>query len=362
MDLSTTYLGLQLKNPLVASASPLTKQVEYARHLEEAGVSAIVMYSLFEEQIIHESFELDHFLSRGTETFAEALTYLPDIGTYSIGAESYIEDLARIKQSVSIPVIGSLNGVSTGGWVRYAKRIEEAGADALELNIYYMAVDLDLTSAELEDAYVQLVKDIRKEVQIPIAIKLSPYYTAFPNFARRLVEAGANGLVLFNRFYQPDFDLEELEVVPHLVLSTSNEMRLPLRWIALLYGRIQADFALTSGIHTAEDTLKAMMGGAKVAMMTSVLLKNGIGQVQDILNEICTWMEEKEYDSIAQMQGSMSMQAVAEPAAFERANYMRVLSSYDDDGTASGLHTAITEKLIRRDLTSSSEDSFWTEG
>lgn len=362
MDLTTTYLGLQLKNPLVASASPLTRKVEHARHMEDSGIAAIVTHSLFEEQIIHESLELDHFLSRGTETFAESLTYLPDIGTYSIGASAYVDDLKRLKDTVSIPVIASLNGVSTGGWISYAKRMEEAGVDALELNIYYIPVDPDITSAELEDAYVQLVKDIRAEVQIPIAIKLSPFYTALPNFARRLVEAGANGLVLFNRFYQPDFDLEELEVVPHLVLSNSNEMRLPLRWIALLYGRLDADFALTSGIHTAADALKATMAGASISMVASTLLQNGIGKTQDILNDLQTWMEEKEYDSITQMKGSMSMQAVAEPAAFERANYMRVLSSYDDDGTGTGIHTAITDRVIRRNLSSTADDSFWTEG
>jgi len=362
MDLTTTYLGLHLKNPLVASASPLTRKAEQARHLEEAGVAAIVMHSLFEEQIIHESLELDHFLSRGTDTFAESLTYLPDIGTYSIGADAYIEDLARTKEAVSIPVMGSLNGVSTGGWIKYAKKIEEAGADALELNIYYLPMDPEITSAQLEDAYVQLVKDMHTEVQIPIAVKLSPFYTALPNFAARLVEAGAHGLVLFNRFYQPDFDLEELEVVPQLVLSNSNEMCLPLRWIALLHGRLQTDFALTSGIHTAEDVLKATMAGANASMMTSALLQNGTSVVQDILNDLQVWMEEKEYESITQMRGSMSMQAVAEPAAFERANYMRVLSSYDDDGTGKGIHTAISNRLFRPGLSSTSEDAFWTEG
>ncbi len=334
VDLTTTYLGLKLKNPLVASASPLSKKVEIVQRMEEAGIAAVVMYSLFEEQIIHESLELDHFLNRGTNTFAESLTYLPDIGTYSIGADTYEENVYRLKQAVQIPIIGSLNGVSTGGWIEHAHMIEQAGADALELNIYYLPTDPNLTSSEIEEAYITLVRDIRAKVQIPIAVKLSPFFTALPNFARRLVEAGANGLVLFNRFYQPDFDLETLEVVPHLVLSNSNEMRLPLRWIAMLYGRIQTDFALTSGIHNATDVVKASMAGANVAMMTSVLLQGGVRRISDILSGLQAWMIEHEYTSIRQMLGSMSQQAVAEPAAFERANYMKELSSFDDANLA----------------------------
>jgi len=330
VDLKTTYLGLKLKNPLVASPSPLSEKVENVKRLEEAGVSAVVMYSLFEEQILHESLELDHFLNQGTETYAEALSYLPDTGKYSLTPEKYLDHLRAIKRSVSIPVIGSLNGVSTGGWIKYAKKIEEAGADALELNIYFLPTNAGVISAELEDSYVTLVQDVRLQVKIPLAIKLSPFFTALPNLAKRLVEAGANGLVLFNRFYQPDFDLEQLEVVPNLVLSTSRELRLPMRWIAMLYGRVQADFALTSGVHTAEDALKAVMAGASVAMTTSALLKNGISKASEILKDMETWMEEHEYVSIQQMKGSMSQKAVAEPAAFERANYMKELSSYKD--------------------------------
>ncbi len=328
-DLTTTYLGLQLKNPLVASASPLSKKVDTVRRLEDAGAAAVVMYSLFEEQIAHESYELDHYLNRGTHSFAESLSYFPDLDHYNLGPEPYLEHLHRIKQAVSIPVIGSLNGVSSGGWVEYAYKIEQAGADALELNIYYLPTDVDLSGAELEDVYVKLVGDVRERVKLPIALKLSPFFTALPNMARRFVEAGANGLVLFNRFYQPDFDLEELEVVPNLELSTSHELRLPLRWIALLYGRIQADFALTSGVHTAQDVLKAVMAGASVAMMTSTLLENGVGRLMHILTDLQEWMEEHEYESIAQMKGSMSQRAVAEPAAFERANYMKALNSFD---------------------------------
>ena len=328
-DLTTTYLGLHLKNPLVASASPLSKKLETVRRIEDAGAAALVMYSLFEEQITHESHELDHYLERGTHSFAEALTYFPDLDYPNLGTEPYLEHLHKIKQAVNIPVIGSLNGISTGGWVEYAHRIEQAGADALELNIYYLPTDPDLTGAELEEVYVQLVKDVRAKIKLPIAVKLSPYFTALPNLAKRIVEAGADGLVLFNRFYQPDFDLEELEVVPNLVLSTSHELRLPLRWIAILYGRIKADLALTSGVHTAQDVLKAMMAGANVAMMTSTLLENGVGRFMHILTDLQEWMEEHEYESIEQMRGSMSQQAVTEPAAFERANYIRALNTFD---------------------------------
>jgi dihydroorotate dehydrogenase (fumarate) len=328
VDLTTTYLGLNLKNPLVASSSPLSQKIETAQQLEQAGVSAIVMYSLFEEQIIHESLKLHNDLLRGTESFAEALDYLPEIGQYSIGPDAYIANLKAVKNALKIPVIGSLNGVSTGGWIEYARKIEQAGADALELNLYYLATDPDLTCDEMEDTYVNLVSDIRKQIQLPLAVKLSPFFSALPNFARRLSESGANGLVLFNRFYQPDFDLEALEVVPNLVLSNSHELRLPLRWIAILYGRVQTDFALTSGVHSGADILKAMMAGAKVTTVTSEFLQHGIGRATEMLAEVETWMEDHEYISIKQMQGSMSQQAVAQPATFERANYMKVLSSY----------------------------------
>jgi len=329
-DLSTTYLGLHLKNPLVASASPLSRKIETAQKLQDAGIAAIVMYSLFEEQIIHESLELDHYLNRGTESFAEALSYLPDTGTYSLTPEKYLEHLSALKKSLSIPVIGSLNGVSRGGWTRYARYIQDAGADALELNLYYIPTDITLTSQELENTYVDLVQSVREAITIPLAVKLSPFVTSLPNLAHRLVAAGVNGLVLFNRFYQPDFDLEELEIVPTLELSTSAELRLPLRWISILYGKIKTDFALTSGVHSAQDVLKAMMAGAKVTMMASALLRNGVEIIPTILREMEWWIESHEYTSLKQMQGSMSQQAVAEPAAFERANYMKVLNSWRD--------------------------------
>ncbi|MGD0750523.1 MAG: dihydroorotate dehydrogenase-like protein [Anaerolineales bacterium] len=329
VDLTTTYLGLKLKNPIVASAAqPISEKLETAKKLEEAGISALVMYSLFEEQIIHESLELDHYLSTGTDFSREVTSYYPQTGNFTLTPETYIEAVHKTKKALSIPVIGSLNGVSTGGWIKYARKIEEAGADALELNLYYLATDPTLTASELEESYVTLVGDVCKSIKIPVGVKLSPFLTAIPNVAQRLAKAGAKGLVLFNRFYQPDIDLETLEVVPNLVLSNSNDMRLPLRWIAILYGRIQADLALTSGVHTAEDVLKAMMAGANVAMMTSELLQNGFGRVPAILADIEKWMVDREYSSIQQMRGSLSQKAVKEPAAFERANYMKILNSY----------------------------------
>lgn len=330
VDLTTSYLGLALKNPIVAAASPLSKKLAGIKKLEDAGASAVVMYSLFEEQIIHESLALDYFLNRGTDTYAESLTYFPDLQHYNIGPEEYLNLIRKAKCAVDIPIIGSLNGVSTGGWIDYAKQIEQAGADALELNTYYLATDHDLLGQELEQNYIDLVKNVRSQIKIPLAVKLSPFFTSLPNLAQSLVQAGANGLVLFNRFMQPDLDVETLEVTPNLILSNSNDMRLPLRWIAILYGRVQADLALTSGVHTVQDVLKSMMAGASVTMLASVLLTNGITHVTDLLTDIQRWMETFEYESIIQMKGSMSQKAVAEPAAFERANYMKALTTFDN--------------------------------
>jgi dihydroorotate dehydrogenase (fumarate) len=327
-DLSTTYLGLKLKNPLVASASPLSERVETVHELEKAGISAVVMYSLFEEQIIHESLELDHYLFYGSESSAEVNSYYPQTGKYTLKAEAYIERLGKIKKAIRIPVIGSLNGVSTGGWIKYARKMEEAGADALELNLYYLPIDPAILGSELEDNYVMLVRDVCRSIRIPVAVKLSPFFTAIPNIAKRMTDVGAKGLVLFNRFYQPDIDLEALEIIPNLFLSNSRDLRLPLRWIAILYGRIQADLALTRGVHTAEDVLKSMMAGASVAMMISELLQKGIGRIPAILADVEKWMSEHEYTSIRQMQGSLSQKSVKEPAAFERANYMKILNSF----------------------------------
>jgi dihydroorotate dehydrogenase (fumarate) len=328
IDLSTTYLGLTLKSPLVASASPLTEDLGNIRRLEDAGAAAVVMHSLFEEQINLESQELDRYLSHGTESFAESLTYFPDLTDYNLGPDKYLEHLSRAKAAVKIPVIGSLNGVSTGGWIRYAKLIQEAGADALELNVYYIPTNPELTSAQVEQMYLDLVRDVRATLRIPVAVKLGHSFTAMANLARRLDQAGANALVLFNRFYQPDFDLEKLEAVPALTLSNSYELLLRLHWVAILYGHIRADLAVTGGVHTAQDVLKAMMAGARVAMMTSALLKNGIGHLRTLPASLIAWMEEHEYTSIRQMQGSMSYRSIANPAALERANYMKVLSSY----------------------------------
>ncbi len=330
VDLNTTYLGLQLKNPVVASASPISKKLDGFRRLEDAGAGAVVMYSLFEEQIVHESLALDHFLSRGTDSYAEALSYFPDLENYNVGPDDYLTLISNAKKAVNIPIIGSLNGVSTGGWIDYAKSIEQAGADGLELNVYYIPTDPNISSQELEQNYIDLVKNVRSQVSIPLAVKLNPFFTALPHLANQLAGAGANGLVLFNRFIQPDLDIETLEVTPNLVLSNSNELRLPLRWVAILYGRVQADLALTSGVHTAQDVLKAMMAGAKVTMLASSLLMNGVKRISEILTDMQQWMETYEYESVKQMQGSMSQRAVAEPAAFERANYMKALSSFDN--------------------------------
>jgi dihydroorotate dehydrogenase (fumarate) len=328
-DLSTTYLGLKLKNPLVVSASPLSKRVETVQRLEEAGAAAVVMYSLFEEQVTFESDRFDHYLEHSANHHAEALSYFPNMAYYNLGAAGYLSHLENIKKAVNIPVIGSLNGVSPGGWVEYARKIEDAGADALELNIYYLPTDLQISSQALEENYLELVYSVRSRINIPLAVKLSPFFTALPYMARRFTEAGANGLVLFNRFYQPDFDLDNLAVVPNLELSTPQELRLPLRWIALLYGRLQTDFALTGGVHSAQEVVKAMMAGASATMLASELLSNGIGRLQSILSNLEHWLVAYEYQSISQMKGSMSQLHCAEPAAFERANYMRALTTFD---------------------------------
>ncbi len=336
MDLTTTYMGMTLKNPLVPSASPLSQTLDGIRLMEDAGAAAVVMYSLFEEQIRAEAQQLDHYLSYNIELYPEALTYFPDLKNYNIGPEGYLELIRSAKEAVNIPIIGSLNGVSTGGWTGYARKIEEAGADGLELNVYYIPTSPDISAADVEQTYLDIVRAVKASVSIPVAIKLSPYFSATANMARRLAESGADALVLFNRFYQPDFDLEELTVVPGLVLSSPVEMRLPLRWVAILYGRIKADFAITSGVHSHLDVLKALMAGANVAMMTSELLQNGVGRLGEVLEGLALWMEEHEYESVTQMRGSMSQQHVGEPAAFERANYMKVLQSWRTDPSGQG--------------------------
>lgn len=328
MDLSTTYLGLKLKNPIVPSASPLSHTLDGMKRLEDAGASAIVMYSLFEEQIAHEIAEIDFYLSYGTESFAESLTYFPGTTDYNLGPDDYIELIRRAKQSLDIPIIASLNGITVGGWMKYASKMEQAGADALELNVYYIPTDPFLTSVDVEDRYAEILRAVRQSVTIPIAMKLSPYFSSFAHMAQRLVGAGANGLVLFNRFYQPDIDLQTLDVRPGVTLSSSFAMRLPMRWIAILHGQVKASLAATSGIHTAEDALKMLMVGADVTMMCSALLKNGPEHLTKVLGDIERWMLEHEYVSIGQMKGSMSQKSVADPSAFERANYMKALNSF----------------------------------
>ena len=345
-DLRTTYLGCELKNPLVASASPLSEDLDNIRQMEDAGAGAVVLHSLFEEQIIRESEELHHGLSAGTESFAESLTYLPEVSQYeqvpdfgvasgapdmtryNRGPEGYLEHVRRAAEAVSIPVIASLNATSPGGWVKHARKIEEAGASALELNIYFLPTDPKMSSAEIEKSYSELVAQVKKTIHIPVAVKLGPYFSAMAHFAGQLDEAGADALVLFNRFYQPDFDIENLEVVPTVTLSTSQELLLRLHWVAILYGHVRSDLAITGGVHTAEDVLKAMMAGARVAMMTSALLRNGIRYLEGVREDLVRWMEEHEYESVRQMQGSLALRSVPNPAAFERANYMRVLGSY----------------------------------
>ncbi len=328
IDLSTNYLGMVLKNPVVASASPLSESVDRIRQLEDGGVAAVVLPSLFEEQLEMESLGLDRDLYRGAESVGEAHGYLPQLVDYNLGPDGYLELIRKARQAVAIPVIASLNGVSPGGWVRYARLMQEAGADALELNIYALPTDPGRNGALVEQDYCDLVRRVKQRVHIPLAVTLSPFFSAPANMARRLDEAGARALVLFNRFYQPDFDIEALEVVPRLALSHPYELLLRLHWVAILYGKVTADLAITGGVHGPADVLKAMMAGARVAMMTSALLENGVGHAGKVLHDVEHWMEEHEYVSIQQMQGSMSQQAVPNPAAFERGNYMRVLSSF----------------------------------
>jgi dihydroorotate dehydrogenase (fumarate) len=328
MSLSTNYLGLVLKSPIVASSSPLSHTVDSIQRLEDAGASAVVMYSLFEEQITFNSLYVDHYLRNQTDSYAEAANYFPEMDDYNVWPDEYLNLIRRAKDAVDIPIIGSLNGVSIGGWTNYAGLIEDAGADAIELNVYYVPTDIEMTGREIEDMYLDMLGQVKRSVTIPVAMKLSPFFSSMSNMARRLVHEGADGLVFFNRFYQPDFDLDSLSVVPGLVLSNSSDLRLPLRWVAILYGRLLADFAITSGIHTSADVLKGLMAGAKVTMMASELLQNGVRRIKEILREIENWMDEHEYESVAQMIGSMSQQHCAEPAAFERANYMKVLDSF----------------------------------
>jgi dihydroorotate dehydrogenase (fumarate) len=328
MNLTTNYLGMHLRNPIVASSSPLSHSVDSIRRLEDAGAAAVVMYSLFEEQIGFDSYYIDYHLTQGIDSYAESISYFPDMQNYNVGPDEYLNLIRRAKEAVNIPIIGSLNGASVGGWTDYATLIEEAGADALELNVYYLPTNTGIKGSDVETLYLDILSTVREAVAIPLAVKLSPFFSSIANMASCLSDQGADALVLFNRFYQPDLDLENLEVAPRLVLSNSNELRLPLRWVAILYGRVNADLAITSGVHTSQDVIKGLMAGAKVTMMASELLQNGIRRIGQVQNELVTWLTEHEYESVTQMIGAMSQKHCAEPAAFERANYMKMLQSY----------------------------------
>jgi len=328
MDLSTTYLGLKLRSPLLPAASPLSEEIDTIKEMEDAGAAGVVLYSLFEEQLRSDSAELARHLEHGTESFAEALTYFPEPESFRLGPEEYLKHIGKAKQAVRIPIIASLNGSSAGGWTQYAKAIQQAGADALELNIYYIPTDESLTSAQVEQTYLDILKSVKSAVTIPVAVKLSPFFTNFANMARRLDEAGANGLVLFNRFYQPDIDLESLEVKPNILLSTPMAMRVPLRWIALLYGKLRANLCATSGIHRASDALKMLMAGADVTTLCSALIRHGVRQISVVEQDMIAWMEEHEYESVSQLKGSLSQKNCAEPSAFERAQYMKAISQF----------------------------------
>ena len=328
MDLSTSYLGLKLRTPLVPSASPLSEDLDTIKQMEDAGAAAVVLHSLFEEQLRQDSAELAYNLDHGTYSFAEALTYFPEPEEFRLGPEEYLKHISNAKKAVKIPIIASLNGSSVGGWTKYAKGIQVAGADAIELNIYNIPTDENLTSAQIEQAYLDILKAVKSEVTIPVAVKLSPFFTNFANMAKRLDKAGANGLVLFNRFYQPDIDLETLEVKPNILLSTPMAMRVPLRWIALLYGKLGANLAATSGIHRASDVLKMLMAGADVTMLCSALIRHGVRQLSVVERDLVAWMEEHEYTSVTQLKGSLSQKNCAEPSAFERAQYMKAISQF----------------------------------
>jgi dihydroorotate dehydrogenase (fumarate) len=328
IDLSTNYLGLALRSPIVASSSPLCRSVDNISKFEQSGAGAVVLHSLFEEQIMMDSFWFDSFLNQGSDSFPEAMGYFPDQQSYQVDPKGYLRHIEDARRAVRMPVIGSLNGVSTGGWIKYAREIESAGADALELNIYFLATSIQTTAQEIEQSYCELVRDIKQQVRIPVAVKLSPYFTAIANLCKQLDLAGADALVMFNRFYQPDFDIETREVVQNLNLSTSEELRLRLHWVALLSPYLRPQFAITGGVHTAQDVVKGIMAGAQVVMMTSALLKRGIDYLSLVESDLLTWLESHEYHSINELRSCMNSASVADPSAFTRANYLKVLSSY----------------------------------
>ena len=331
MDLRTTYMGMELQHPIVASASPLSGNLASIKRLEDAGAAAVVMFSLFEEQLQHESAALEYLMTAGTESFAESLNYFPEMDDYTVGPDSYLELLRQASEAVDIPIIGSLNGITNTGWIEYAQLMQEAGAKGVELNIYYIPADLTTSGREVEERYVEIVKAVKAAVTIPVAVKLSPFFSAIGSMAKALDEAGADALVLFNRFYQPDFDLDKLEVTPDLHLSTPDEIRLPLLWIAVLHGRLRASLGATRGVHTPVEVVKYLMAGADAVMTTSALLKNGVDYLTTLRDGLRTWLEMHRYTSVAQMKGSMSQRNVEDPTAFERANYIKTLESYKSD-------------------------------
>jgi dihydroorotate dehydrogenase (fumarate) len=332
VDLTTTYLGLDLRNPLVASASPLSEEIDNIVAMEDAGIAAIVMHSLFEEQLSRESHRIDRYLDYGSESFAEALTYFPEPASFRVGPEEYLDKIRRAKERVGIPIIGSLNGISPGGWTRYARLMQDAGADAIELNVYYLSTDSARTAVEVEDRYLDVVRAVRMHIDVPLSVKIGPYFSSLPHFITRLENEGTDGVVLFNRFYQPDFDLSSFNVVPRISLSSSRELLLRLRWVALLFARCSCDLAVSGGIHNHRDVLKSMMAGASAACSTSALLARGIIHASDMIRQLEAWMVENEYTSIRQMQGSMSEQNVREPSALARANYMKTIHSWQSSG------------------------------
>jgi dihydroorotate dehydrogenase (fumarate) len=328
-DLSTRYLGLELEHPIVASSSPLTGSIDTLLAVEEAGAAAVVLPSIFEEQIEHDAFAFDHIVDGAADVNVEAPGgYFPEVGDYDSGIDAHLDLVTRAKDELRVPVIASLNGTSDGGWTSYATALQELGADALELNIYLVAAEPDITGPEVEDGYLRLVEQVRAAVEIPLAVKIGPQFSSPANMARRLSDAGADGLVVFNRFYQPDIDLETLEVSPNLELSTSVEMRLTLRWIAIMAGRVDTDLAATTGVHNASDVVKLILAGADVTMMTSALLHHGPAHLSSVLDGIRRWFSERDYVSLDQARGSVSQAAVPDPVAFERANYMKALTSY----------------------------------
>ncbi len=326
-DLSTTYLGLKLRTPLVASASPLSHELSGIRRLEDAGASAIVLFSLFEEQLREDASQLEDRLSAGTESYAESLSYFPKGSEFHLGPAGYLNHIRRAKEAVKIPIIASLNCANVGSWTDYARQVEQAGADAIECNIYSIPTDSRACGGDVEQKYLDICRAVKHAVNLPVAIKLSPFFTSMAYMARRLDECGADGLVMFNRFYQPDIDLEQLEMKPSVTLSTSDEIRLPLTWIGILFARVRASLAATTGVHTSEDVIKLLMAGANVTMLCSTLLHNGIDHLRSIEDGMLHWMSTHEYESVRQMQGSMSQLRCEDPAGFERAQYMRAVKS-----------------------------------